>query len=147
MRERGFKINKSKISILFLLLSFIVLSSSLSQAFEAQSASGLNVRLQEQLQNIVMEVPLIAKVMPGWGDVRSAGQEQQALAYQELLVAAIASAELNVKQSMLRHSYWRDINVLRMRALVGEDFAVERIVLRTEAEMLEVIDLLRLAKD
>jgi len=122
---------------------FLLLLTSLSQAFDANSANDLNFRLLEQLESTMAETPLIAKVMPDWTEEMIATQEQQSLAYQQLLGSAIATDELMIKQAMLRHTYWRDINVLRLRALAGEDFAVGRIVFRTQADMLEIIDLLR----
>jgi len=124
------------------LSTLLMLFASLSQAFDANSTKDLNFRLLEQLESTMAETPLIAKVMPDWTDEMIETQEQQSLAYQQLLGSAIASDELMIKQAMLRHTYWRDINVLRLRALAGEDFAVGRIVLRTQADMLEVIDLL-----
>jgi len=124
-----------------------MLFTSLSLAFDANSTNDLNFRLLEQLESTMAETPLIAKVMPDWTDEMIATQEQQSLSYQQLLGSAITSDELMIKQAMLRHTYWRDINVLRLRALAGEDFAVGRIVFRTEADMLEVIDLLRSQQD
>jgi len=129
------------------LSTLLMLFASLSQAFDANSTKDLNFRLLEQLESTMAETPLIAKVMPDWTDEMIETQEQQSLAYQQLLGSAIASDELMIKQAMLRHTYWRDINVLRLRALAGEEFAVGRIVLRTEADMLEVIDLLRSQQD
>ena len=129
------------------LSTLLVLFASLSQAFDADSTNDLNFRLLEQLESTMAETPLIAKVMPYWTDEMIATQEQQSLAYQQLLGSAIANDERMIKRAMLRHTYWRDINVLRLRALAGEDFAVGRIVLRTEADMLEVIDLLRSQQD
>jgi len=129
------------------LSTLLMLFTSLSLAFDANSTNDLNFRLLEQLESTMAETPLIAKVMPDWTDEMIATQEQQSLSYQQLLGSAITSDELMIKQAMLRHTYWRDINVLRLRALAGEDFAVGRIVFRTEADMLEVIDLLRSQQD
>jgi len=133
--------DKNRVNQLYL-STLLMLFASLSQAFDADSTNDLNFRLLEQLESTMAETPLIAKVMPDWTDEMIETQEQQSLAYQQLLGSAIASDELMIKQAMLRHTYWRDINVLRLRALAGEDFAVGRIVLRTQADMLEVIDLL-----
>jgi len=138
--------DKNRVNQLYL-STLLVLFASLSQAFDANSTKDLNFHLLEQLESTMAETPLIAKVMPDWTDEMIATQEQQSLAYQQLLGSAIASDALMIKQAMLRHTYWRDINVLRLRALAGEEFAVGRIVLRTEADMLEVIDLLRSQQD